>query len=167
MFNFQLQEGTKEDEFEDRIFDEKQQRAILRAQLAKAEKKMMRRRAKMAKKESLEFLRRVSCEYRTDGHTFRKRTLSADVATKLDDNLQRSLVERRENGIAALERMDLESVITDEDRQSLDEVAIANIEIERQRKIREQMKLKKEQERKVCFLSTFTSGVLVFLPTFE
>ena len=137
-----LQEDTgKEDEFEDSLFDMKQEQAVLRAEIAKSEKKREKRRA--AAERHRRFVARASCEYVvTEDGAFRKRTLSENDAVKLKAKLQQALQDRRD-GFQGERDWDLDFDDDDfwEDGNELD------VEMKRVQKEREKQKNKSEKGR--------------------
>ena len=130
-------EEQEEDEFEEKIFDEKQKRAILRAEIAKSEKRRLRRR--QAEEENQTHLRRASCEYNTD--TFRRRTKSMEETNRLNEKLSKDLEERRKgmSSSSTRESSDVEWANGDEDEE-VDEIEKLNRE-------KQNAKMRKQQAR--------------------
>ena len=78
----------KQDEFEAAVFDQKQIRAVLRAEMAKLEQKRERRH-KRSLSDHGALVKRASCEFNvTESAVFKKRTLSVDQKAEINEKLK-------------------------------------------------------------------------------
>ena len=138
------EDESRKDEFEDKMFDEKQQRAIMRAEIAKAEK---RRAKRQARSQSQSFVPRATCEYNTDN--FHRRTLSVDERSRMDAVVEKRLSERHRGGRVGggMNKVGKRGSMGGDDDEG-DEVAKLKEEQRQQQKARIEAKAAKEKQKK-------------------